>query len=219
MNDATLFNKGDLVVHPKRLEWGDGCIEQTTLIQHEGKPAQRLVVRFTHHGRVTLNTAFAPLKRKEASTNTMTPFTTRNTPSAPAAGIQSNGSSKGGWLAALEGRGNVDPLTELPDELNDPFQTLESRLRATLETYRYNSDARGLIDWAITQTGLHDPLTKYTRHDIEAAFPRYDHLRKAHLVSLVQQMKRAGQLSQINDVLKEVRLPAAREALQRAMRA
>ena len=51
----------------------------------------------------------------------------------------------------------------------DPFSSATERLKATLDNFRFNAQARPLIDWAIAQTGLDDPLTLYTRQELEQA--------------------------------------------------
>ncbi len=72
---------------------------------------------------------------------------------------------------------------------------------------------------AITRaTGLNDPLSKYTRHDLEQAFPRFARDRDQHLVELVRQIKRQGKAEVFNEVLQATSNATARNALQRAMR-
>jgi len=205
------FAQGDVVVHPRKPEWGQGVIVKATNIQHQGRPAQRLIVDFVNHGRVTINTAVAPLLPKEKQ---LAMSATRTS------GSHNTGSSNGGWLATLErSTGGNDVLTRLPDRLSDPFESTKNRLIATLDTYRFTTEARSLLDWAIGQTGLDDPLARYTRHDLELAFPRFARDRDLHLKQLVQTIKRQGRMDLLQEVLNETRLPAARQALQRTMRA
>lgn len=220
MATSPRFKPGDLIMHVRRPEWGEGVVDQAIAIEHEGSPAQRLVVRFTHHGRVTLNTAIAPLVTRSAGAGeplnmTRTTTSTRTAYASPAAAATSDR----GWLAALENKQNDHELHRLPDNLSDPFLSSARRLANTLENYRFNSDRRTLIDWAVAQTGLHDPLSKYTRHELEQAFGRFAHLRDQHLTQLVRQMKKQGQLPVIEQTRKEVRIPAAQSALDRALRA
>ncbi len=201
------FGRGDIVVHPRRPEWGHGVVVQATNIKHQGQDAQRLVLDFANHGRVTINTAVAPLQPKETGIATMS--ATRTTGHA----------SSGGWLASLERNGSAhDELTRLPDRLSDPFESLANRLNATLDTYRYSTEARSLLEWAIAQTGMEDPLAHYTRHDLELAFPSFARDRDQHLKQLVQQIKRQGRQDLLQDALRNTRIPAARQALQRAIR-
>jgi hypothetical protein len=220
MPDSAQFARGDKVVHTRRPEWGQGVVDHATAIVHEGRAAQRLVVVFAHYGRVTVNTALAPLLP------------------APAAGaVQPVGAARqeshtlptggggGGWLANLSHTNPKGELWQLPDALTDPFAPLSRRLAATLDTFRYSADAhdpasqRSLLDWAIAQTGLHDPLSKYTRHDLEQAFPHYTRDRDNHLFELVRLIKRQGKPELVEQAKQHCPNPAARSALERAQRA
>lgn len=132
----------------------------------------------------------------------------------------SGGSGGGGWLAQLE-RANghaKHELWELPKTMTDPFASLGQRLDATLDSYRFSTEPRSLIDWAVAQTGLNDPLSKYTRHELEQAFPRFARDRDQHLVSLVRQIKRKGDLLLLTQASQKTRYASARNALQKAMR-
>ncbi len=218
MTGAAEFSPGDVVVHPRRLEWGDGVVDQATNIDHEGQTAQRLVVRFTHRERVTLNTAVAPLMSKETYTAMRTdhpspgPSRTAQDP----AGATTSGN--GGWLATLDQSPSEHELWRLPELMNDPFLSLARRIEATLDSYRFSTEPRSLTAWAVAQTGLHDPLTKYTRQELESAFPRFARDRSAHLQNLVRLIKRRGEEQILEKALIETSNHAAKEALRRAMK-
>lgn len=202
MSTNVRFDQGDVVVHPKRPQWGSGIVRQTTRITHQGQSAQRLIIDFANHGRVTLNTAIAQLTAKDASKAMSTNTTDK------------------GWLEELEhAQGfKTHELWELPDTTTNPFASERARLLATLDTYRWSTEARSLIDWAVTQTGLNDPMTKYTRQELEQNFQRFAHKRDQHLKELVQNIKRLGEKQVLQQVMSEVKLPAAREALKKATR-
>ncbi len=129
----------------------------------------------------------------------------------------------GGWLAELESRANggqqSHELWDLPEELSDPFLSDEARLIATLETYKYSTEPRSLMEWAQRQTGLEDPLSKYTRTDMEQAFPRYARDRDNHLKDLVRQLKRGGRQQMVEQVRNKCQIPAAVSAVDKALRA
>ena len=129
----------------------------------------------------------------------------------------------GGWLSELEaragGKGPAHELWELPEELSDPFISDAQRLSHTLETYKYSTEPRSLIDWAVRQTGLDDPLTKYNRIEMEQAFQRFARDRDLHLKELVRQLKRNAQQAAIKEARRSCTLPAAVSALDKAMRA
>lgn len=181
-------------------------MDQATTIQHQGRSGQRLVVTFQHHGRTTINTAVVPLVSKEAADQ----MRSSSTATAPGKG----------WLAELEQKngGTGSELTRLPESMTDPFASLPRRVERTLDSYRYNTDPRSLLDWAIAMTGLDDPLSRYTRHELEDAFPWFARNRDRHLVDLVRQLKSQGKTAQLTRIAGDARHPAAREAIKKAMR-
>ena len=203
MADPQSYRRGDQVYHTKRPEWGLGEVDHAFSITHEGKPAQRLTVTFRHKGRVTLNTAVAPLATKE----TETPMTRTN----------SNASTNGGWLASLESDGG-DELSHMPPAASDLFSSLEQRLAATLDTFRFSTEPRSLIEWAVAQTGLEDPLTRFTRHELEEGFQRFEHNRRTHLKKLVGELRREAKADVVNNALKNARHPGVADALRKAAR-
>ena len=204
-HSSTLFQRGDTVLHPKRPEWGDGVVRDAFIITHQGSQAQRLAIDFANKGRVVINTAIAPLVNKR-DTKEMN------------SGLKE---STGGWLGALEKAAGVsksNELWDLPEKLTDPFVSLHDRLIATLETYRFSTDARSLIDWAVVQTGMNDPLSKYTRHELEHAFPRFARDRDQHLRSIVVDFKHQGQLESIKQLAAKIKHPAAKAAMDKVFR-
>ena len=209
-----IFQRGDEVIHQRRPEWGDGLIEQASSVTHAGQPAQRLVVRFANRGRVTLNTAVAPLASKEATKN-MSMISRSDKPTSTA-------DTGAGWLGRLDQSRAEDVFIRLSDDMVDPFSSEARRLAATLDSFRFGEDPardpRGLIDWAVAQTGMHDPLTQYTRHELEEAFRRYLAKRDGHLTQLVTEMKRNDAHQTVRQLMAATRYPAARTALKRALK-
>ena len=141
--------------------------------------------------------------------------TATSKPEAAASGGPASGS--GGWLDELDGGAKSNELWDLPDELTNPFGSVPERLAATLQTFRFSTEPRALIDWAIAQTGLNDPLSKYTRHELEQAFPRFARDRDAHLRDLVRQLKRESNFAALKDAGRGL-FPAAQSALDKAIR-
>ncbi len=222
----SLYHRGDTIEHTTRPQWGIGCVQQAQPVIRDGVTTQRIVVDFPHKGRVTLDTATAPIRRfNPATQRTPTPTPTPNTQDTKS--MTTSGSAlhnnKGGWLAELESKANggkqTHELWDLPDALSDPFLPDEARLKATLDTYQYSTDARSLIAWAIMQTGLQDPLSKYTRTDMEMAFPRFARDRDNHLKDMIRQLKREGRHALIQQLRNHCQIPAAVSAIDRAMRA
>lgn len=208
MNAQNTFAPGDVVIHPKRPQWGDGKVMTALNINHEGSPGQRLTVRFANQGQVVINTAIVPLVSKETVTQ-MSPTSSYSSHTGQ------------GWLDGLSRDANGHELFKLPDELTDPFATLENRFEATLRSYKLISDGRdprALLDWAVVQTGLSDPLSKYSRPELEQAYPRFARDRDNHLASLVKQFKAKNLLSFVQQKTNQpTTVPAAKQAVQRAM--
>lgn len=252
MAETPQFAPGDVVVHTKRPEWGQGVVDKAQLIKHEGQAAQRLVVKFTLKGRITLNTALATIAHKQSGRqsykaqgpasrqqtmenssenssldNGSDASTNSNPHSSKDAGTTMRNSSNtldkpksngGGWLSNLESKsnGDGDELRKLPDALADPFLTLEQRVEATLETFRFSTEARSLIEWAIGQTGLDDPMSRYTRHELEQGFDWFCRDRDMQLKELVREAKSRGRQEMLEGVRKRSKLPTAISALDRA---
>lgn len=202
MNQIDRYQQGDVVTHPRRPEWGQGVVKTAQAIVHQGNAAQRLSVEFANHGRVVINTAVAPLApkgHKQTMSSSMT--------------------SSRGWLDQLErSNKNSHELWELPEALTDVFSSDLQRLTATLDSYKFTTEPRPLIDWAVIQTGMDDPLTKYTRHDLEQAFARFARNRDQHLKELVRQLKRNGKHQVLVQARSQCKVLAGQSALERAMR-
>lgn len=202
MNQIDRYQQGDVVTHPRRPEWGQGVVKAAQAIVHQGNAAQRLSIEFANHGRVVINTAVAPLAPK-GKKQTMS--------SSIAAGK--------GWLDQLErSNKNSHELWELPEALTDVFSSDLQRLAATLDSYKFTTEPRPLIDWAVIQTGMNDPLTKYTRHDLEQAFARFARNRDQHLKELIRQLKRNGKHQTLVQARSQCKVLAGQSALERAMR-
>lgn len=236
MTTPIRFAQGDTVRHPKRPEWGLGTVRSIQAIaQPDGTRAQRLTVDFANQGRKNINTAIAPLIRDGEAKPVAPAKTRRNTPQPPlpqpttakaaasVAAASTGGSGAGpsggsGWLDAMDPDGSKsNELGDLPDDMSDPFASLVDRLKATLQTYRFSTEPRALMDWAIVQTGLNDPLSKYTRSELEQAFPRYVRDRDGHLKDLVRQLKRANDYGALKDAGRGL-FSAAQSALDKAIR-
>jgi hypothetical protein len=207
-NVADTFKTGDKIRHAARPEWGVGSVEQATPVKHEGRPAQKLVARFEHQGRVTLHTAFARILHADSVT-----------PLSPYVDAPAPADSTDAWLRELEGEPATRPLVTLPLAATDPLSSLSSRLKATLDLYRFTNTARSITDWAIAQTHLPDPLQRYGREEMHTAFGHFEHNRDTHLLALLRLFKRAEQLDAFKSIVAAHSLPAARQAAARALSA
>ncbi|QYU67803.1 hypothetical protein J4558_23455 [Leptolyngbya sp. 15MV] len=111
-------------------------------------------------------------------------------------------------LSVLEGR-----LTALPESATDPFASRRSRLKATLGLYRFSGVGASLLDWAASQTQLKDPLSCFSRHDLERLFDRFRIALDAHTRKLVHEARRQ-EPAVLAEVLAQASL-AAQQAVRR----
>ena len=152
------YRFGDVVIHPKRPEWGRGVVARVETISQDGRPAQRLHVRFANEGLKVINTGIAPVM-----------------PADEGAGMADSGMNAAGrgWLAELEQKDPQTVMTELAEQARDPFASVWDRLSFIIGLYRFSLEARSLTDWAVAQSGLADPLSQFSRQELEAFFRRW----------------------------------------------
>lgn len=177
------FQIGDRVLHPGKPEWGVGTVANASGTVHEGAPCQRLAIRFDRAGLKTITTAFVSLRRASAHTAALT-----EPKPEPAKTTGDRRSTLGGSPSGSPGA-SADPfgppsasglptdprelrrkMTGICDEAVDPFKTPAARLRAVLGLYRFEPTPGSLMDWAAAQSGLSDPLSHFTRHELEEYF-------------------------------------------------
>lgn len=186
---------GDRVIHTGRPEWGAGEVRSAETITQDGKRCQRLTIRFDRAGVKTLSTAFADLRPATAAT---TPPPTED---APEPSAEDHG--------AL-----VRKLGELPEAASDPFRTKRARLETTLGLYRFAGTGSSLLDWAASQTGLKDPLSNFSRHELEQSFERFRFNLDGHLRKLAYELRKEDPAGLA--AAAAAALPAAKQALKRA---
>lgn len=165
---------GDRVVHAGRPEWGVGVIAGTQAEQHEGRSCQRLTIRFERAGMKTISTALADLRPESELPMLGMPATPRSDDP----------------LLAPAGPTPKDVMLKLPDAATDPFKTSRARLEASLAMYRFSDQPSSLLDWAVAQSGLKDPMTRFSRHELEDMFKRWTQLRDEHLKELCFALKK-----------------------------
>lgn len=199
----TKWNKGDRVVHATKPEWGTGEVLQAEGFTHEGKPCQRLTLRFDRAGLKTLSTAFAELKPAAAPA-----FAFSSSFAAPAESEEPS-------LLALTAGEIKAMMTKLPDAATDPFTSLKSRLVATLNQYKFADSPGALLDWAAIQTGLKDPLNRFNRHELEQHYAQFRIVVDDHLKKLLREIRRA-QPQLIAEVQASNLSTSSRSALRRA---
>jgi len=186
------FKAGDKVRHDKRPEWGIGQVQRVEAMQVAGQPAQRLVIRFSNGGLKTISSvggAITPLEVGAGHLNGSRRMD--SAPIGPDGDTLINRESEGetGWLAAISKQKPESAMIDLPIEATDPFLPREARLKATLDLFRFQPTGRSLVDWAVARSGLDDPLSRFTRHELEQFFERWSFLRHKHLAKLVEELK------------------------------
>jgi hypothetical protein len=164
MTTMTQWSYGDRVIHQSRPEWGAGTITKAAAAIHEGKPCQKLTVRFERAGLKTLSTALAR-------------------------GFQSEEPPPEAAEDAFAPRERPEQLfARLPEPARDPFASPEARFEATLNLYRFTPEGGSLLDWAAMQSGLTDPLSSFARPELEALFRRFAQVRDEHLRALAAEL-------------------------------
>jgi len=165
---------GDKVVHAGRPEWGVGVIASAVAEVQEGKPCQRLSIRFDRAGLKTISTAHADLRPASEM-----PLISAEPPK-----------SDDPFAASSSGPQAKELMLKLPDAACDPFSTPRARMVATLALYRYSAEGGPLLDWACAQSGLKDPMTRFTRPELEELFRRFAQIRDEHLRKLAFEFKK-----------------------------
>lgn len=204
MSDTRL-EYGDRVRVPTRPEWGLGQVVRVETGSAAGRPAQRVSVRFPNVGLKIFNTSKAELERVSGEGPTEIPH---DRPSA----ADWQEVDQAGWLGPVAERKISQIMTSLAPEAKDPFASLRARLRYTVGLYRFQRTGGPLIDWAVAQSGLDDPLSRFTRHELELWFDRWADARDAHLARLLQEARKEPEL--VRELLADA-APSAREAISR----
>lgn len=200
------FEFGDRVRHTKRPEWGIGSIVKTEHLSVNGQDAQRVAVRFPNAGLKTISTAHAELEIVSADAAVGTP----DADDHPLAGWDKM--SESDWLGEVAQRKVHEAMVSLSEAVRDPFNSLQHRLGACLDLFRFERTGGSLLDWAVAQSGLDDPLSRFTRHELEAFFDQWAGNRTEHLQLLLGQARGDRQLV---EKLVAAANPAARESVRR----
>lgn len=185
------WTKGEMVVHAAKPEWGAGEVLVAEPVVHEGKACQRLTIRFSRAGTKTISTAYADLRASEGPRLLQPPSEPAALPSAAAARPAAlNGDSVDPLAKAAIDANVSETLTRLPEAATDPFSSLRSRLAATLDLYKFTASGGSLLDWAAIQTGLADPLSRFSRHELEQWFQRFQVELDQHLKRLIREVRK-----------------------------
>jgi hypothetical protein len=165
------WKPGDKVIHKGRPEWGVGEVTGADRDSHEGQPCQRVSIRFARAGLKTLSTAFATL--------------------GPADERPMLAPQDGGWLPQAGEEVDQEVMCRLPEPATDPFLPVGARFRNSLSLYRFSGTGASLIDWAVIQSGLDDPLSRFNRHQLEQFFERFRANLEVHVRKLAGDLRRS----------------------------
>lgn len=204
------FEFGDRVRLRRRPEWGIGSIVKVEAAMRNGTRSQSISVRFANEGLKVLNTSVAELELvshehdealADAKAHPM---------------VQWQKFSEGDWLAPMAQRKIQEVMISLPENVRDPFRSIRIRLRQTLDLFRFERTGGSLIEWAIAQTGLDDPLTRFTRQELELHFDRWMTQRQSHLQKLLNEASQSVEFARVEiDSLVAAAPLAAQEAVRR----
>jgi len=173
------WSLGDRVLHAARPEWGPGQVLSAKSAQQDGQTFQKLTVRFDRAGLKTLSTAVAKLVPADGDTPAR-PDAAAPAPTAPPPGMSPAARIRDGQTPA-----EVEAvMIGLPDSATDPFAEPPDRLRASLALYRFRPEGASLLDWAAMQSGLTDPLSRFSRHELEEWFRRFQRNLRDHVRDL-----------------------------------
>ena len=176
-----IFEFGDRVRLQRRPEWGVGSVVKVEAAMLNGTRSQSVSVRFANQGIKVLNTAVAEIELvshehydalADAKAHPM---------------VQWHKISENDWLAPIAQRKIQEVMVSLPENVRDAFCSIKQRLKQTLDLFRFERTGGSLIEWAIAQSGLDDPLSRFTRQELELLFDRWVTHRQAHLVKMLQE--------------------------------
>ena len=201
----TKFQFGDSVRHARRPEWGIGAIVKVEDMASNGDASQRLSIRFSNAGLKKLNAEKAELEIVNSTSDSA--FATQYDSIR-----ELDRMSESEWLAPVAQKKIKEIMVSLPSQTKDVFNSLRYRIEFTLSLYRFDRSGRGLIDWAVAQSGLDDPLSRFNRHVLEELFDRWAHERDVCLGKMLMEARK--QPAMLESMMVDV-LPAAREAVSR----
>lgn len=176
---------GDRVRMPSKPEWGVGTLTRVARAQVKGEACWSLTVRFPNAGLKKLNTSVAVLERVDQTTSA-------GAGEAAVVIAKANMAADDELFGPMAKKNVEAVMTDLPEPCRDPFRSLAGRVELTLELYRFAATGRLLVDWAVAQTGLDDPLSQFNRQELETHFGRWAMERDRHLAKLVYEARQKG---------------------------
>ena len=179
-----IWKVGNRILHTTRPEWGVGQVLRSEKFRHEGKDVQRLTIKFARAGTKTISTAYATLKDADTMPAAALIRTIEYAQSEA-----DNRATEDHPFSRSPDKPDAKALLTLPEAVTDPFIPLAKRLDSTISLYRFEHHGASLLDWAASQTRLADPLTVYSRQELEQHFAQFRQLLDAHLQRLVTEAR------------------------------
>lgn len=183
LKTMTLIEFGDRVTHPKFPEWGSGAVIKVENMPVNGEVTKRVTVRFAHAGLKKFVGDSMPLDVMQNDHAMPGDREGKRPAIAEVEDLERSGLSQ-----AVEQK-LEEIMFNIPLACRDPFNTLDHRLRRTFALYKYDLSGKGLMEWAMAQTGMDDPLTRFNRTELEDYFKQYSFLVKQHLAKLLRELQ------------------------------
>lgn len=181
LKSNTSISFGDQVRHPKYPEWGTGAVTKVEQTAIDGNPATRVSVRFKNAGLKTFAGNTLPVEVL-VSDYVMPGDQDISRPAI----AEVEDLEESGLTQAVQQK-LQEIMLSLPLGCRDPFNTVEYRLNRTLDLYKYDLSGKGLMEWAMVQTGMDDPLSRFNRTELEAYFKQFACERDQHLGRILQE--------------------------------
>lgn len=183
---------GAKVTNAARPEWGVGTVLRVQQIRAGDRPAQRVSIQFAVGHRILV------------------------VPPARLLPPQSEPRREAGWLEGLGKTTLDDRLRSLPEQVTQVLGTLRERLAAVIPLYALGEDSPVLLRWAVSQTGVADPLTHWTRDELLVALRDFCNERDAHLRNVAALLKHKEGPEALQDALADLPEPL-RQNVQTAL--
>ncbi|MCG3126561.1 MAG: hypothetical protein CHACPFDD_01408 [Phycisphaerae bacterium] len=120
-----------------------------------------------------------------------------------------------GWIDAVACATVDDRLRRLPLDATQVLGTLAQRLAALAPHFCVSDDERSLLRWARAQTGVGDPLSRWTRDELQAALAQFERHRDGYVRELIANARAASGPAAVDDALATLD-PAVREKVRAA---
>jgi hypothetical protein len=199
------FTAGDVVRHQRRPEWGFGTVQRVEVLRRGSGNDQRLWIRFANAGLKTLLASASELETVRSADGTLV--------AGDDTLVARELRGETGWLGEISKRKPEDAMAALPAEASNPFLSASRRLEFVLSLYRFEPQTR-LIDWAVAQSGLGDPLSRFSRHELEQFFQLWAFERDAALQRLLADQEFRGRPEVVQRIAAKA-APAAQAAIRR----